>query len=185
MIQARDKTLVYRTFPKINHSCNPNVENFVDGYNMIIVAIKPIRKGEEIFVTYYKSLRYLLKTEEIHKWIKDIWNLSCSCDIDKSRWRCLSEEALNICQSRESLDDERIDNIIAIVNYEHPILASVIAIKICRLYLEQGDTILAEKYRDVYTSIMGPFTYRYPNSEPQKVINILLNKDVEIILGDI
>ena len=176
-IIVKDKSLVYRNFSRFNHSCNPNALNIIDGYNMFIVAIKPIKKNQEIFISYFSSLKFLKPIDEIHDWIESIWKFRCNCDLEKSRWRKYCTRALELCAK----PNNDIDEIMASIAFEHPLLASLIAIKVCLFYKADGNLEMAEKYRNLYSSIMGPFTYTYPNCEPQNVIKAIMNPDSVIL----
>lgn len=175
-IEIRDKTLVYRTFSRFNHSCNPNTENFTNGYNTVVVAIKNIKCGDELFVSYFKSLKFL-NIEEAHKMILNIWKFSCKCDIEKSSWIPFAKEALRICNE---VDEKKTDKVLAVIRNEHPIVAYLICIKVTRLCLKKGFPKLAEKYRDVYISIVDHFSKEFPNSELQKISRVLLDLNVPI-----
>ena len=61
----------------LNHSCNPNVNNFTIGDFMFCFAIKDILPGEELNSLYFSnSDHYLLRQEKS----KINWNFSCSCE---------------------------------------------------------------------------------------------------------
>ena len=61
----------------LNHSCNPNVNNFTIGDFMFCFAIKDILPGEELNSLYFSnSDHYLLRQEKS----KINWNFNCSCE---------------------------------------------------------------------------------------------------------
>ena len=61
----------------INHSCNPNVNNFTIGDFMFCFAIKDILPGEELNTLYFSnSDHYLLRQAKSF----NNWNFNCTCE---------------------------------------------------------------------------------------------------------
>ena len=61
----------------MNHSCNPNVNNFTIGDFMFCFAIRDIKQGEELNSLYFSnSDHYLLRQEKS----KNNWNFNCNCE---------------------------------------------------------------------------------------------------------
>ena len=61
----------------LNHSCNPNVNNFTIGDFMFCFAIRDIKQGEELNSLYFSnSDHYLLRQEKS----KNNWNFNCNCE---------------------------------------------------------------------------------------------------------
>ena len=61
----------------MNHSCNPNVNNFSIGDFMFCFAIRDISFGEELNTLYFSNTsHYLLRQEKS----KINWNFNCSCE---------------------------------------------------------------------------------------------------------
>ena len=59
----------------MNHSCNPNINNFTIGDFMFCFAVKDIFPGEELNTLYFSnSDHYSLRQEKSKN-----WNFSCSC----------------------------------------------------------------------------------------------------------
>ena len=62
----------------LNHSCNPNINNFSIGDFMICFAIKDISEGEELNTLYFNnSYCYSLRQEKC--W--NNWGFKCNCEI--------------------------------------------------------------------------------------------------------
>lgn len=57
----------------INHSCNPNAGLMFYDFGILLVAIKPIKKGEEITWDYSTTL------------YKNPWTMECLCDSKNCR----------------------------------------------------------------------------------------------------
>lgn len=177
MIGVRNKFYVYRYFSRFNHNCNPNTENFFNGLNMVIVAIKPIKKGEELYVTYIKNVQVLDK-EFMHDRLYSFFNFRCSCDDSKLNY--LSTDVTEICSV---VDEEKIDKVLSVLRTHHPILATILTIIVTRLCLNNNMQDLAIKYRDIHRSIVD-YSKDYPESEPQIISKMILDKNVTIEMGN-
>ena len=67
----------------MNHSCNPNINNFTIGDFMFCFALRDILPGEELCSLYFSnSDHYLLRQEKS----KDNWNFNCECNF------CISDK---------------------------------------------------------------------------------------------
>ena len=62
----------------LNHSCNPNINNFSIGDFMICFATKDIYEGEELTTLYINNSSYYLLRQ---KKCFENWGFHCSCDI--------------------------------------------------------------------------------------------------------
>ena len=62
----------------INHSCNPNINNFSIGDFMICFATKDISEGEELTTLYINNSSYYLLRQ---KKCFENWGFHCSCEI--------------------------------------------------------------------------------------------------------
>ncbi len=61
----------------INHSCNPNINNFTIGDFMFCFALRDITSNSELTSLYFSNLEhYLLRQEKA----KINWNFNCSCE---------------------------------------------------------------------------------------------------------
>jgi hypothetical protein len=60
----------------INHSCDPNVYIVMDGAEVAIRTLRPIKKDEEIFISYIESTNpYARRQSEL----KSRWFFTCKC----------------------------------------------------------------------------------------------------------
>ena len=69
----------------VNHSCNPSVYWTFDGKYMSLKCVRPIRKGEEIFLSYLGDLVETRRSRQ--KELQDGYAFRCACS------RCKAEEA--------------------------------------------------------------------------------------------
>jgi hypothetical protein len=58
----------------LNHSCEPNAKAVKQDKKLLIVAIKPIKKGEEVVIDYSTVIAS-----------DDIWEMECGCGSDSCR----------------------------------------------------------------------------------------------------
>lgn len=70
---ARSNTARY-----INHSCEPNTEAEIRDGRILIHAVKPIRKGEEVTIDY--------DTEYFDEFIRPVGCKCSKCDTSESTW---------------------------------------------------------------------------------------------------
>ena len=69
---------LWKYFSLFNHSCLPNITNLGIGDFIIVTANRQIKKGEEITVLYFTTLKYKEYTKNI---IKNIYNFECDCPL--------------------------------------------------------------------------------------------------------
>lgn len=91
-------TILFRNTSKLNHSCNANCTNDVlsEGndlttlkfYNQI-KAIQPIKKGEEITISYLSDIQLMCSIDMRHKILLEKFNFVCKCS------RCSQEKRIN------------------------------------------------------------------------------------------
>ena len=58
----------------LNHSCDPNAKVVKEKKKLFIVSIKPITKGEEVFIDYSTILA-----------ADDVWEMQCNCGSQQCR----------------------------------------------------------------------------------------------------
>lgn len=61
-----------------NQSCDPNVVHIYDGNKQMCTTIKPVKKGQQLFITYYKDL-LMKSTHERQKKLRDTFKFTCQC----------------------------------------------------------------------------------------------------------
>lgn len=71
------------TLATANHSCDPNAELECDGRHVQLVALREIREGEEIFISYIDENEPLETRREM---LEERYFFTCSCE------RCMEEE---------------------------------------------------------------------------------------------
>lgn len=63
----------------LNHSCAPNLEFDTVGKFGYCVSVRPIQRGDQVFINYMGDDVY--KTTELRqKSLKDCWGFECKCD---------------------------------------------------------------------------------------------------------
>lgn len=71
---------IYDIASRINHSCSPNLEHVIDDNNMThCVTIRPIKKGEQVFINYVIGMDFETN-EERREYIKLNWDFFCECE---------------------------------------------------------------------------------------------------------
>lgn len=64
-------------FSMLNHSCSPNLQNYAVGNRHCCVTIRPIQKGEQLYIAYRRGD---ISTKERQKLLKSKWGFDCKCD---------------------------------------------------------------------------------------------------------
>lgn len=63
----------------VNHSCAPNVTLVLyDGYN-VLITIRPIKKGEQLFLTYFRNDKINHSTNDRRKYLLARGRFHCKC----------------------------------------------------------------------------------------------------------
>lgn len=99
-----------------NHSCYPNVVHFSYGNKMVFTAIRPVKKGQHVFVIYHKDL-IMKSTDDRQKWLQETFKFSCECS------KCVPKHLQNIdSMTRAMHQDQCILKIFdEVSNAEHSI----------------------------------------------------------------
>lgn len=71
------------TLATANHSCDPNAELECDGRHVQLVALREIKEGEEIFISYIDENEPLEVRKEM---LEERYFFTCGCQ------RCMREE---------------------------------------------------------------------------------------------
>lgn len=66
----------------INHSCSPNVHNFAVRNQRCSVTIRPVKKDQQLFITYLTDDEKPLQQRQ--KELKQWWGFECKCDYCRS-----------------------------------------------------------------------------------------------------
>lgn len=70
---------IFDTLCRINHSCSPNLEHFLDDDDRTYcVVARTIKKGEQVFINYACQMEFH-STQERKKYIKENWHFDCKC----------------------------------------------------------------------------------------------------------
>lgn len=93
-------------FSHINHSCDPNAYIMMDGPEIAIRTLKPIKKDEEIYMSYVDStFPYSRRQSEL----KSRWFFNCKCSkcqkgatLDEDKWAIRPEDVI---QSHKEVAD--------------------------------------------------------------------------------
>lgn len=68
---------IYDVISRVNHSCAPNLHHFIDDNNIMhCVAIRPIKRGEQLFINYLTGLD-IDNTQERRMYIEETWQFNC------------------------------------------------------------------------------------------------------------
>lgn len=78
---------VYPLISLCNHSCDPNCAPVKQATHLTtsLVALKHLREGEELFITY-KPLYTQLKTRERQKFLAERYRFICTCQACEENW---------------------------------------------------------------------------------------------------
>lgn len=110
----------------INHSCIPNTARIFHGDMMMLHTTRPIKKGEEIIVSYLPFDRYDGRDEVI----ESIWGFRCDCPLCVADSRCpelirMHRADMNlILQNYRSLNIGKTSSVIKMEIYSHGIADS-------------------------------------------------------------
>lgn len=75
------KTSIFDTLSRFNHSCDPNIFNYIDDDDTTYcVAIRPIKTNEQLFINYLGEIEFETNAER-REYIKDNWNFDCKCKL--------------------------------------------------------------------------------------------------------
>lgn len=61
----------------INHSCSPNLYSFTVGNREVCVTIRPIKKGDQLFISYFGNEK---TTKERQSILKQTFEFDCKCE---------------------------------------------------------------------------------------------------------
>lgn len=70
---------IYDVLSIVNHSCAPNMGLTSEGNIGYGVTVRPIKKGEQIFIDYYFSDYLDMPTDRRKQVLMDIWGFDCKC----------------------------------------------------------------------------------------------------------
>lgn len=64
----------------ISHSCAPNVTILpYDAYN-VVIAVRPIKKGDQLLVSYFRNEPSSLETAMRQKYLNEVYQFQCKCE---------------------------------------------------------------------------------------------------------
>lgn len=102
-----DCAMVFVVISILNHSCAPNVLTTTINNRMICRTIRPIRRGEQLFISYFNDLTP--SSDKRRKDIEETWNFCCCCEackpIDNNNPNYLAE-----------VDDKRLQTIVQLLD---------------------------------------------------------------------
>ncbi|KAK4871558.1 hypothetical protein RN001_015682 [Aquatica leii] len=108
---------IYPTLAFFNHSCDPSIVRYNIGTEMIVKAIKPIKKGEIIYENYGPIYTNTIRSERQKNLLENYWfECTCqACDEDWPLFKDMEENVIKIpcknskCQNFFNLN-ENIEN---------------------------------------------------------------------------
>ncbi|XP_055295208.1 SET and MYND domain-containing protein 4-like [Sitodiplosis mosellana] len=74
---------IYDVLSMANHSCSPNLESFIRGKLYYCETVRPIEKGDQLFINYLGD-EVIEPTSRRWEYIKKNWGFDCKCDKCKS-----------------------------------------------------------------------------------------------------
>lgn len=77
---------LFLTFSLFSHSCTPNAMWYIANDVLIVEAMRPIQKGEEIMISYFGRNCFIDSENERQEYLKclaDNFQMDCSCDLCK------------------------------------------------------------------------------------------------------
>lgn len=93
---------VFNVLSMLNHSCAPNLYHPRLGKQQYCVTIRPIRKGEQLFISYL-SPNDRSTTEQRHQKLKYSWGFECKCErCDCTKQPIHDGPTINIVQQIQS-----------------------------------------------------------------------------------
>lgn len=73
------KFSIHDILSRINHSCDPNIDNYLGGDNvMYCVAARPIKFGQQLLINYVHNMGFE-SSEQRRKYLKETWHFDCKC----------------------------------------------------------------------------------------------------------
>lgn len=79
-------TTIASVYLFFNHSCDSNLFSFRDGNKVVCITIRPIKRGEQLFVKYFHKMaqdrfygRRQYSTEERQRFLLYHWRFLCKC----------------------------------------------------------------------------------------------------------
>lgn len=73
---------IFTILSRINHSCVPNVDNYLDNENLMHCQTNSrIKKWEQIFISYIFDPSEFQSKEERKQYIRESWHFDCKCPI--------------------------------------------------------------------------------------------------------
>lgn len=78
---------IFDVLCRLNHSCDPNVEHYIDDdYVTYCVAVRPIKAGEQLFINYVSTMKWKSSLER-KNYLKETWEFDCQCHLCCSKLR--------------------------------------------------------------------------------------------------
>lgn len=70
---------VFDILSMVNHSCVPNMRYNITDQMGYCVTVRPIKKGEQVFISYLGDDGFKALDQRQHK-LRHIWGINCTCD---------------------------------------------------------------------------------------------------------
>lgn len=71
-------TALYSSMAFLNHSCDPNTVKYFEGDRLVLVALRPIRVGEEVTDNYGPHFSLSTRITR-NNWLQDYYGFQCRC----------------------------------------------------------------------------------------------------------
>lgn len=70
---------IFDALSRLNHSCDPNLEQYLEEDDVTYCAAsRHIKAGEQLFICYFGEEQFA-NTRERKKYLKETWNFTCKC----------------------------------------------------------------------------------------------------------
>lgn len=70
---------IFDVFSRLNHSCQPNLDQYLDDSDVTIcIAAQPIQRNEQLFIDYTGGMVFEC-TKQRKAYLKEGWNFDCKC----------------------------------------------------------------------------------------------------------
>ena len=70
---------IYDVLSLTNHSCAPNLEHFTAGNRYYYQTVRPIKKDEQVFISYLGELAYQAASSR-REYLQKNWGFDCTCN---------------------------------------------------------------------------------------------------------
>ncbi|XP_014217935.1 uncharacterized protein LOC106646403 [Copidosoma floridanum] len=163
---------IYNVF---GHNCDPNVTRAVRDNKLIIYAIKPIKKNEQMFVSQSESYRVCMKPIRQMN-LKKSFGITCKCQACQENWLPTSNIALNMIE----VFPTNFDKILFKTPLERHLFKKHETVLLCKDYIDPNMKFTEEMALDVGQSVA---TAVRELPQPSYITSLLIRSLIYIFLN--